>query len=86
MHSAESTLKWLCAELASTLDRPIGEIDPDMTFAQLGVDSGLATHLLIALEDRLDIELDPDVVLELPSLRALAAYALGLLPNGASRS
>jgi acyl carrier protein len=85
MDSEHSTTQWLCAELASTLDRPIGEIDPDMTFAQLGVDSGLATHLLIALEDKLNIELDPDVVFELPTLRSLAAYAIGLVPIG-SRS
>jgi hypothetical protein len=43
---------WTRVELAKILDRPVEEIDSAYTFARLGIDSGMATHLLIALEEQ----------------------------------
>jgi len=74
MVSEAEIVKWACAELADLLSRPVEEISPGVSFAQLGVDSGRATHLLLALEDRFDIEVDPDAALELPTIAALCAY------------
>ena len=74
---AEITV-WARAELADLLDRPVSEIDTAATFAQLGIDSGMATHLLLALEDKLQIEVDPDLVAELRTIDALCAYAVDL--------
>jgi acyl carrier protein len=78
MKSLAEVVQWLRAELAQSLDRPIDEIDSAGSFARIGVDSGLATHLMIGLEDMLRVELDPDVVAELTTIDALAAYAFGL--------
>jgi Acyl carrier protein len=77
---------WTVAELATMLERPVAEIDSTATFAQLGIDSGMATHLLLALEDKLQIELDPDKVAELPTIDALCAYAVDLARRRERRS
>lgn len=69
---------WLRAELAVVFDRPIGDIDPSASFAQLGVDSGTLTHLAVGLEDLLGIELDPDIVADLKTVDALAVHAHGV--------
>lgn len=69
---------WTRVELAKILDRPVEEIDSAYTFARLGIDSGMATHLLIALEEQSQVELDPDVVADLPTIDALCAYAVSL--------
>jgi acyl carrier protein len=78
MESLAEVIQWLRAELAQALDRPIDEIDAAGSFARIGVDSGLATHLMVGLEDMLHVELDPDVVAELMTIDALAAYAFDL--------
>ncbi len=84
--SAAQLAQWLRAELAQILDRPTDEIDMTRTFAQLGVDSAMAVHLVLALEDKLQVELDPDRVANLRTIDALVAYALSLVPGTPSRS
>jgi acyl carrier protein len=78
MKSLDDVIQWLRAELAQVLDRPMDDIDSAASFARLGVDSGTATHLMIGLEDVLQVELDPDVVAGLLTIDSLAAYALSL--------
>lgn len=78
MPSALDIAERLRRELAEMLERPPGEIAISMSFAQLGVDSGHATHLLLALEDWLDIEMEPEVALGMPTILALSEYAAGL--------
>jgi acyl carrier protein len=70
---------WIGAQLAEMLDRPIDEIAATMTFEQLGIDSGLITNLLLALEDRLNIEVDPDTALDQPTIATLSKYACSLV-------
>jgi acyl carrier protein len=74
----EEIIQWIRAELAQAFDRPIDKIDPTKSFARLGVDSTLVTHLVIGLEDALKIELDPDLVAELLTPESLAAYAVSV--------
>ena len=85
MLTLDDVTEWARVALSEILDRPPDEIDCNKTFAQLGVDSGQAMHLLLALEDRLQIELDPDVVSELATIDALAAYALRQADKPSSR-
>jgi len=70
-------------ELAVMLERPVSEIGISMSFAQLGVDSGHSTHLLLALEDWLKIELDAEIALEMETIWELAQYAARLRASGA---
>jgi acyl carrier protein len=60
--------------LARTLDLPDGAVDPDATFARLGLDSANSVYLIVELEDRLGLELTPDLVFEHPTISALARY------------
>jgi acyl carrier protein len=78
LQSLDEVIQWVRAELAVVLDRPIDEIGSTLTFSRLGVDSETATHLMIGLEDVLRVELDPDVVAELLTIEALAAYAFSV--------
>jgi acyl carrier protein len=78
LENLNEVVQWVRAELAQVLDRPIEEIDSKQNFSRLGVDSATATHLMIALEDVLQVELDPDVVDRLFTIESLAAYAFNL--------
>ena len=75
MKNLEEIVQWIRVELAQAFDRPIDKIDPTKSFARLGVDSAMVTHLVIGLEDMLKIELDPDCVADLLTIESLAAYA-----------
>lgn len=71
----ESDIRERCTRfLAEALARPAEQIDPNVTFARLGVDSAMAAFLLIELEDWLGIELAPDVVFEYPTIAKLARH------------
>lgn len=65
---------WSREFLAQLLDRPVAEIDPDASFAELGLDSAKSTQFVLSLEDRLGLELDPTVVESYPSIAALAEH------------
>lgn len=77
--------QWTRAQLAEMLERPVEEIDSALTFAQLGVDSALATNLMLALEDWLGIEVDPEAAVSQPTMPALSSYACTLLRTGPAR-
>jgi acyl carrier protein len=72
-------VQWTRAQLAEMLERPVDEISASVRFAQLGIDSALATNLLLALEDWLNIEVDPDTAVDQPTISALSVYICSLL-------
>ncbi|MGH7097831.1 MAG: acyl carrier protein [Stellaceae bacterium] len=65
---------WCLDHLARTLDLPEGEIDPQAEFARLGIDSASAVHFLVALEEWLGRELAPEVIVDYPTVAALAHH------------
>ena len=65
---------WCVAYLARTLDLPDQTIDPEMTFARLGLDSANSVFLIVELEDWLGVELIPDLLFEHPTIAELARY------------
>lgn len=65
---------WCVAQLAALLDRPASEIGPDATFAGLGLDSANSVGFVLALEDRLGVELDPELLGEHRTLDALLEH------------
>ena len=65
---------WCVAYLARTLDLPDQTIDPEMTFARLGLDSANSVFLIVELEDWLGVELTPDLLFEHPTICELARY------------
>ena len=77
MPSETAIRAWCIAELAQSLDRPAAEIDPDTPFAALGLDSATSTWFVVALEEWLGRELDPELVFEHASVAALARHLAG---------
>jgi acyl carrier protein len=74
-HPSEAAIRDWCAEyLARTLDLPDHTVDPEMTFARLGLDSANSVFLIVELEDWLGLELTPDLVFEHPTISELARH------------
>jgi acyl carrier protein len=65
---------WCVAFVAEMLERAPGEINPDVKFSRMGFDSAMSVQLAVALEEKFDIRLDPDVIADHPSISKLAAY------------
>jgi acyl carrier protein len=73
--SSQSDIRdWCVKYLASALDLPASQIDPNAKFTRLGMDSVVAASLVAELEIWLDLELAPDVVFEYPTVAELARY------------
>lgn len=68
-----------CRErLAATLDIAPADIAPGTSFASLGLDSAMAVHFVLEIEDWLGVELYPSVTEDHPTLEAFCAYAASL--------
>lgn len=65
---------WCIAHIAAMLGRPAGEIDPDARFARLGLDSATMINLIVAAEEWLGIEIEPDTIYEQRTVNALANH------------
>ena len=70
---------WCAGYLALLLDIPV-QIDPNSKFASLGMDSALTVSFVLALEDWLKMEIDPELPFDYPTISQLAKYlsTLGL--------
>lgn len=66
--------EWCTACLAKVLKVPAERIDPQATFARLGVDSAAAVFFVLDIEEWLDLELPASIAFEYPSIAELAAY------------
>jgi acyl carrier protein len=65
--------EWARAHVAQSLQRPPERIDLDAKLSRLGLDSATAVHLMVAIEEWLGVELDPELAFDHPTLRRLAA-------------
>jgi acyl carrier protein len=74
-HPSEAAIRNWCVDyLARTLDLPDQTVDPEMTFARMGLDSANSVFLIVELEDWLGLELTPDLLFEHPTIRELASH------------
>ena len=74
-NTSEAAIRDWCVEyLARTLDLPDHSVDPEMTFARLGLDSANSVFLIVELEDWLGLELTPDLLSEHPTIGELARH------------
>jgi len=64
--------EWCAQEVAQILGIASSQIDPDVKFARLGLDSANAMQLILALEEHLGIELYPEMVFDHPTIAELA--------------
>jgi acyl carrier protein len=67
-------LRWLTAQLASYLEVPATAIDPMVPLAEMGVDSVHAVSLVGDVEAHFDIDVDPTMIFDYPTLAHIAEY------------
>ncbi len=65
---------WCIAYLTRMVDDPSIAVGPDVTFAQMGLDSASSAYFIVELEEWLGSELDPELVFEYPTIAALARH------------
>jgi acyl carrier protein len=69
-----SILRWLTAQLASYLEVSTAAIDPMRPLAEMGVDSVHAVSLVGDVEEHFDIDVDPTMIFDYPTLAHIAEY------------
>jgi acyl carrier protein len=69
-----TTLRWLTTRLATYLEVPAAKLDPMVPLAELGIDSARALSLVGDVEDHFDIEVDPTMIFDYPTLAHIAKY------------
>jgi acyl carrier protein len=67
-------LRWLTNRLAAYLEMPAAKLDPMVPLAELGIDSARALSLVGDVEDHFDIEVDPTMIFDYPTLAHIADY------------
>jgi acyl carrier protein len=68
---------WCVKYLARTLDLPEEQIEPDVKFARLGLDSANSVYLTVEIEEWLGLELTPELIFDHPTISDLARYLAG---------
>ncbi|MCV7169397.1 acyl carrier protein [Mycobacterium manitobense] len=67
-------LHWLTARLASYLEVPVTTISPMVPLAEMGVDSVHAISLVGDVELHFDIDVDPTMIFDYPTLSHIADF------------
>jgi acyl carrier protein len=70
---------WCINHIATMLRGRAADIDPNASFARLGLDSATMINLIVAAEEWLGIEVEPDTVYEYRSVNALSEYLAALI-------
>jgi acyl carrier protein len=68
------TLRWLIAQLGSYLEVPATTINPMVPLADMGVDSVHAISLVGDIELHFDIDVDPTLIFDYPTLARIAEF------------
>lgn len=68
----DEIIAWCRTYIATLLDVHVATIDPDSPVDDFGFDSSAAVALVLDLETKIGRELDPSILFEHQTLRALA--------------
>ncbi|MFG2500685.1 beta-ketoacyl synthase N-terminal-like domain-containing protein [Streptomyces sp. NPDC048441] len=71
---------WLVDLFAEVIGIPAAELGAELEFSELGVESVMLGELVLSIEERAGIRLDPGTLLDHPTLRRLAARLRELMP------
>ncbi|HVQ50603.1 MAG TPA: acyl carrier protein [Mycobacterium sp.] len=74
MNANRPILRWLTAQLASYLEVPATAINPMVPLAEMGVDSVHAISLVGDVELHFDIDVDPTMIFDYPTLSGIAEF------------
>jgi acyl carrier protein len=72
--SRRPILRWLTTRVASYLERPASAVDAMVPLAEMGVDSVHAISLVGDVEAHFDIDVDPTMIFDYPTLAHIAEY------------
>ena len=73
-HNHHPVVRWLTSRLAWHLEVPTHAIDPTAPLAELGVDSVRALSLVGDVEAHWDIDVDPTLVFDYPTITHIAEF------------
>lgn len=65
---------WLTERVSGYLERPAAQIDPSVMLAEYGMDSVYALSLCGDIEAEYDLEIDPTLAWEYPTIDAITGY------------
>lgn len=84
MPSETEIRDWCLAYLSRTAENPSIPIEPDIPFAQMGLDSATTAYFIVELEEWAGVELEPELVADYPTVTELARHvaARGSAANG----
>lgn len=72
---------WLVERVAHYVQCPVEEIDPEISVAEVGLDSVYWFTLCGEIEDRFFLSIEPDLVWELDTLAALTTYLAEMISD-----
>lgn len=78
----QSISQWLGTRLAEMVNISIDQVDTQLQFDRYGLDSLNAVTLIGELSDWLEIELDPSIIYDHPSIEELSNYILQKIQGG----
>jgi len=76
---ARSIERWVIERVAFYLDCGVRDIDPTVPLAETGIDSASAIGLCGDVEDHWQIDADPTLVFDYPTISDIAAFIAGQL-------
>lgn len=77
--NAEQLEDWLIERVANIQELPPDDVDPDMPFSSLGLDSVDVMDLIVELDELLGIEIESTIIWDYPTIRLLSGYLANLL-------
>ncbi len=66
--------RWLIERIAYYLERPVDDVDPGVPLAESGMSSVSAVELCGDVEDRFEINVDPTMVFDYPTVAEIAGF------------
>ncbi|MDQ3802675.1 MAG: acyl carrier protein [Acidobacteriota bacterium] len=77
---------WSIDFVSRLIDQPAERIDPNVEVERLGLDSATAVALIMSLEERLGIELMPELLFDYPTISSLSQHLASRVASSAERS
>ena len=71
---AATIQQWSIGFVSMLIDQPPERIDPSVEVERLGLDSATAVALIMSLEEKLDIELMPELLFDYPTISSLSQH------------
>ena len=78
-NQARSIERWVIERVAFYLDCSVRDIDPTVPICETGIDSASAIGLCGDVEDHWQIDADPTLVFDYPTISDIAAFIAGEL-------